>query len=277
MFESRQRAPVLFEVDAAPVEIINPAAVRPLLLTGDHAGNAVPKSLGDLGLAPGELDRHIGWDIGVAGLTRALAARRECTAVLARYSRLLIDPNRPLGDPQSIPEVSDGTPIPANRSLTENDRRARADALYWPYHRTIDEHIGRLQRLGNVPVVLAMHSFTPALQADVLQEGACPRPWHVGVLFGRDERLSRLLLAALKAAKFMGTRLVVGANEPYSGVTHGYGLKVHGIAHGLPHAELEIRQDLISTPAGQERWAELLAAVLKTVLNHDDLRKVEHY
>lgn len=272
MFEPRQRAAHFFEGDAPPVEIVNPEAVRPLLLTGDHAGNAVPTKLGDLGLAPGELDRHIGWDIGVAALTRALAARLGSTAVLARYTRLLIDPNRPLGDPQSIPEFSDGTAIPANLGLTESDRRARADALYWPYHHAIDEHIARLQRLNQVPVVLAMHSFTPALQA-----GACPRPWHVGVLFGRDERLSARLLSELKAAAFKGTRLVVGANEPYSGVTHGFGLKIHGIAHGLPHAELEIRQDLISTPAGQERWAELLADVLTTVVDHDDLRKVEHY
>ncbi len=263
---------LLGEADLPPVEVVNPEAVHPLLLTGDHAGNAVPAAFGDFGLAPGELDRHIGWDIGVAELTRRLARRFGATAVLARYSRLVIDPNRPLGDPQSIPETSDGTSLRLNQGLTDADRRARADSLYWPYHCAVDEQIARLQRRNCLPTVLAMHSFTPALKV-----GAAPRPWHVGVLFGRDERLARLLLAALESAEYGGGRLVVGANEPYSGVTHGYGLKVHGLAHGLPHAELEIRQDLIDTPAGCQRWAELLGEVLAPILTRDELKKIEHY
>jgi predicted N-formylglutamate amidohydrolase len=268
MFERGSSAGFLGENDVPPVEIIHPEATTPLMLTGDHAGNAVPKALGDLGLRPGELSRHIGWDIGIADVTRRLAARLKATAVLARYSRLIIDPNRPLGDPQSIPASSDGTAIAANQHLTEDERARRAHALYWPYHCAIDQHLGRLQRLGRVPILLAMHSFTPALNTHT-----APRPWHVGVLFGRDERLSRLLVRALKARG----DLVVGSNEPYSGMTHGYGLKVHGIAHGLPHAELEIRQDLITSPEGQQYWADLLADVLAPILAHDDIKTIEHY
>jgi predicted N-formylglutamate amidohydrolase len=254
--------------DAAPVEIVNPESNHPLLITGDHAGNSVPQAYGDLGLPPGELHRHIGWDIGVAGLARALAARISATAVLTRYTRLLIDPNRPLGEADSIPATSDGTPIAVNQDLTEDQRAARADALFWPYHRAIDMEIGRLQRLGHIPVLLALHSFTPALNV-----GARPRPWHVGVLYGRDERFANLLLEAFRARE----GLVVGANEPYSGMTHGYGLKVHGIAHGIPHAELEIRQDLIGSPEGQERWADILAEVVPPLLAHRTLREIEHH
>jgi len=254
--------------DPPAITIINPDSAHPVLLTGDHAGNAVPKALGDMGLPSGELNRHIGWDIGVEAVARALAQRLSCTAVLARYTRLLIDPNRPLGDPQSIPAFSDGTPIPANQHLTEDERLDRVDALYWPYHRAVDEQIARVQRTGLVPVVLALHSFTPALNI-----GAQPRPWHIGVLYGRDERFSNLLLDAFRARG----DLVVGANEPYSGVTHGYGLKVHGIAHGLPQAELEIRQDLISSPEGQARWADLLAEILTPMLNNPALKTIEHY
>jgi len=254
--------------DLPAVELINPDATSPLLLTGDHAGNGVPAAFGDLGLAPGELNRHIGWDIGVAGLTRALAKRMSATAVLTRYTRLLIDPNRPLGEADSIPPTSDGTPLTFNQNLGEDDRAARIEALYWPYHRAIDTEIARLQRMEQVPVLLAMHSFTPALNV-----GARPRPWHVGVLYGHDERLPHLLLNAFRARG----DLVVGANEPYSGVTHGYGLKIHGIAHGIPHAELEVRQDLISTPADQERWADLLSEVLTPLLKHPDLAYIKHH
>jgi predicted N-formylglutamate amidohydrolase len=254
--------------DPPPVEIVNPEATMPLLLTGDHAGNLVPAHLGNMGLPEGELKRHIGWDIGVAGVARALAARLQCTAVLASYTRLLIDVNRPLGDPQSVPPASDGTPLSVNLNLSDDDRFARTDALFWPYHRCIDGHIGRLQRGGLTPIVLALHSFTPALNV-----GAKPRPWHVGVLYGPDERFAKLLLAAFRARG----DLVVGANEPYSGITHGYGLKVHGVAHGLPHAELEIRQDLIGTVEGQQRWADLLAEVLKPMMSHPDLNRIEHY
>lgn len=268
MTEAFSPAAFLSADDPPPVEVVNAEAVSPLLVTGDHAGNAVPRHLGNLGLPPGELTRHIGWDIGVAGVARALAARLNCTAVLASYTRLLIDVNRPLGDPQSIPPQSDGTPLSVNLNLSEDERLARADALFWPYHRCIDGHIGRLQRGGRTPVVLALHSFTPALNL-----GAKPRPWNIGVLYGRDERLANLLLAAFRARE----GLVVGANEPYSGITHGYGLKVHGIAHGLPHAELEIRQDHIGTPEGQQRWADLLAEVLPPMMMHPDLNRIEHH
>ncbi len=259
---------LLAAADAPPVEIIAPNATCPVLITGDHAGNAVPKALGGLGLPVGELNRHIGWDIGVAEVSRRLSARLNATAVLARYTRLLIDPNRPLGEADLIPLRSDGTDIPGNQGLTDDARRARIKDVYWPYHQTIDMQIARLQQMGQVPVVLAMHSFTPALSST-----GQPRPWHVGILYCADNRLPRLLMAAFKARG----DLVVGDNEPYSGITHGYGLKVHGIAHGLPHAELEIRQDLIATPDGQQRWADLLAEILTPILAHPDLKRIEHH
>jgi predicted N-formylglutamate amidohydrolase len=256
---------MLSAADPSPVEVVNAAGRSPLLITGDHAGNAVPKGMRDLGLPPGEMQRHIAWDIGVAEVARRLSVRMDATAVLASYSRLLIDPNRSLGDPASIPAVSDGTPIAANQDLTEVDRLARAEALYWPYHKTVENHLARLQRAGCVPVLLALHSFTPALNV-----GAQPRPWQVGVLYGSDRRLPDLLLSAFRSHG----DLTVGDNEPYSGVTHGYGLKVHGIAHGFPHAELEIRQDLIAEAEGQQYWADLLSEVLTPLLGHPDIQRI---
>ncbi len=145
------------------MEVVNPSATASVLITGDHAGNAVPVAMNGLGLPPPDLERHIAFDIGAAGVARALASKMNATAVLAVYSRLLIDPNRPLGDPECIPVASDGTLIPANADLSDADMKARADTFYWPDHRSTDEHIGRLRRAGKVPAIIAVHTFTPAL------------------------------------------------------------------------------------------------------------------
>ncbi|MGE3475084.1 MAG: N-formylglutamate amidohydrolase [Rhodospirillaceae bacterium] len=236
-----------------PVELINPQGLADLIITGDHAGNAVPPEQKNLGLPAAELARHIGWDIGAAGVARKLAGRLGATAVLARVSRLVIDPNRPLGEPESIPAVSDGSPIPGNQNLSAAERAARAARYFHPYHSAIDNQIERLRRAGRMPAVLCMHSFTPRLM-----ENGRPRPWHIGVMSSFDRELADYLIAAFSAKD----GLVVGDNEPYSGVTHGYAQKRHGLAQMLPHAQVEIRQDLIGDEAGQERWADILADVM---------------
>ncbi len=236
-----------------PVEIINPEAVSDLVITGDHAGNIVPPDLKDLGLPAEDLFRHIGWDIGVANVARRLAAHLGAPAVLARISRLVIDPNRPLGEPESIPAVSDGSPVPGNQNLSDADRAARAARFFHPYHQAIDHQIERLRHAKRTPTVLCLHSFTPQLS-----HRGQPRPWHVGVMYSFDRTFADFLIGAFSAR----AGLVVGDNEPYSGLTHGYAQKRHGLAQMLPHAQVEIRQDLIGDDAGQDRWARLLADVM---------------
>ncbi len=258
--------------DPAPVEIINPDASAPLLIIGDHAGCAVPRDLvdarGPLGLPAADLQRHIGWDIGAASVARQLAQRLSATAVLAVYTRLLIDPNRALGDPDSIPATSDGIAIAPNANVDDALSRARADAFYWPYHTAIDGQLGRLMRKGPVPLLLSMHSFTPALM-----KAGSQRPMHVGIMASRDMRLADRLIAGLKQRPGMN----VTFNEPYSGITHGYCLKVHGLAQGIPHAQVEIRQDLICTAAGQSWWAGLLTQLLAPIVADASLHAIEHY
>lgn len=235
------------------VEIVNPAARTALLLTGDHAGNAIPEGFHDLGLPAAERTRHIAWDIGAGEVARRLAARLDATAVLARFSRLLIDPNRPLGEPDSIPRGSDGTTIPGNQNLTAEDRIARAAEFFTPYHSAIDAEIARLRQSGVLPAVLAVHSCTPQLSAN-----GAPRPWHIGVMFSHDRTFADYLISALATQN----DLTVGVNEPYSGFIHGYAQKRHGLAQCLPHAQIEIRQDLIGDARGQEEWAARLATVM---------------
>jgi predicted N-formylglutamate amidohydrolase len=260
------------ETDPAPVDIVNPDGAAPLLIICDHGGCAVPRALtdarGPLGIPAADLQRHIGWDIGASAVARELAQRLGASAVLAVYSRLLIDPNRALGDPDCIPASSDGIAIGPNASVDAPLLRERADAYYWPYHTAIDRELARLMRGGPVPLLLSVHSFTPAL----MRAGSA-RPMQVGIMASRDLRLSDRLVAALKQRPGM----TVTFNEPYSGITHGYCLKLHGLAQGIPHAQVEIRQDLICTAAGQAWWAGLLAGILAPIVADPAIHAIEHY
>ena len=223
----------------------------PYVLLADHAGQQVPRVLQGLGLAQAELDRHIGWDIGIAGVTRALAERLDAWAIEQTYSRLLIDCNRPLGSPTLIPETSDGTRVPGNAGLTDAQRQQRIDAIHAPYHARIEAELAARAAAGRPTLLVMMHSFTPVMNG-------VARPWHAGVLYHRDTRFAHALLQALRDEG----DLVVGDNEPYSvSSTSDYAVPVHGEGRGLVHVELEIRQDLIADAAGQVAWAERLARV----------------
>lgn len=228
-------------------------AAFPVLLACDHASSRVPASLRDLGLPARDLARHIAVDIGAADLTRRLAELLQVPAVLSGYSRLVVDCNRHLDDPSAFPLTSDGSVIPGNQALSDESRAARADGLYWPYHRAI-AHL--LESLGPCPALVAVHSFTPDL-------GGVARPWHAGVLWDRDDRLAEPLLRALRA----DGAWLIGDNEPYSG-RHpaGYTMDAHAESRGLPHVSIEVRQDLLASADGIARWAALLASALRPIL-----------
>jgi predicted N-formylglutamate amidohydrolase len=237
--------------DPPPFRVLRPEGTSRFVLLGDHAGQAVPHALASLGLPQEELDRHIGWDIGVAGLAEALSARLDAIAILQTYSRLVIDCNRPLTAPDSIATVSDGTLVPANQGLTDEAAQARAAEIFTPYHQRITQELDR--RDGRDPILIALHSFTPVFKGHI-------RPWHVGVLYQRDARLAHALRDALMGE----TGLVVGDNEPYSvSDATDYAIPVYGERRGLLHVELEVRQDLIHHGEGQDVWAERLARLLR--------------
>lgn len=250
------RAALLAAADPSPYRIVNPQARTPLIFACDHAGFAVPAALDGLGIQPEDLHDHIGGDIGAAAVTERLAAIFGATAVLATYSRLVIDANRPLGHPGSIPAESDGRHIPANEALDETARRARAEACFWPYHRALAGQRRRLQRHGR-PALVFVHSFTPQM-AD-----GSPRPWQAGILWDRDTRLSAPLL------HFWGRELgpLLGDNQPYSGRGGtGYSAQVHAAEPDLPHVMLELRNDLIRDQAGANLWAARFATALRAAL-----------
>ena len=254
------RAALLRADDPVPCTLLNPEGRAGLLLICDHAGQAVPAALGRLGLDEAVLSRHIGWDIGAAAVTRLLAQRLGAPAVLSSYSRLVIDCNRTLDDPTSIPTISDGHVVPGNQELSAEDKRARAEACFWPYHRAIEMQLDRALALGTAPAVISIHSFTP-------QMNGFDRPWHIGILWERDPRIPAPLIATLSERG-----LVVGDNEPYSARDpEGFTLRHHAVPRGLPHVLIELRQDEIATEAGAERFADHLEAALTPILADPDL------
>jgi predicted N-formylglutamate amidohydrolase len=217
-----------------------------LLFLCDHASNALPD--GALGLDPMLLSTHIAYDIGAAAVTRALAAAYGAPAFLGVWSRLLIDLNRGADDPTIVMKLSDGSIIPGNRHADRAEVARRIAAFHAPYHAAI---AGALDRMGDGAVVISLHSFTPAWKGR-------PRPWEVGVLYDRDRRLADPLMARLTQAGF-----VVGDNEPYSGALEGDALYQHGTCRRLPHALIEIRQDLIA----RDEMAQAFAGRLKPILD----------
>ncbi len=242
--------------DPVPFELVNAHGKTPLILFCDHAGRAVPRQLGTLGLPPGAFDQHIAWDIGIAALARQLCVTLDAPLLLASYSRLVIDCNRHPEDPTSIAQVSDGQEIPANRGLTPGERQKRVAEIFTPYHAVLTDLINRKMAGEQVPVILSLHSFTPAMNG-------FQRPWQIGILWNKDERLPVPLMRRFAAEPGM----TVGDNEPYSGRDgHGYSTKAHAEALGLAHALIEVRQDLIAEAAGAATWAQVLHRVCADVL-----------
>ena len=241
--------------DPRPYSRIGPVSVHPhFVLVCDHASNAVPAHMERLGLDQAELDRHIGWDIGAAMVTRSLSALLDAPAYLSGYSRLLVDCNRPVGSPTAMPAVSDGTVVPANQSISAEEAAARTDAFFRPYHDAIAACLDRAIGFGAVPILVAVHSFTPVFEGFA-------RPWEVGLLYEHDDRLVQPLKEALAALR---PGLTIGDNEPYAIVgPSDYSIPVHGQGRGLPHIEIELRQDLIGTQEGAQ------------VLGRDSRRRVQ--
>ena len=243
------------------IEVLNAEGQAPVLVLSDHSGRRIPEYLADLGLPPQELCRHIGWDIGATDMTRRIAERLDAPAVLNHISRLVIDPNRDPRTPTSIPEISDGTFVPANQKLDEAERRRRLQLSFIPYHRTISKKIARLRRRVGVPAIVAIHSFTPRMSHQW-------RPWDVGVLWSEDSRIAAPVLSYLQDID----DLCVGDNQPYTGNHPGsYSVPFHASRNGYPNIIFEVRQDLIDTPEKAERWGDILADALEPVLADPDL------
>jgi predicted N-formylglutamate amidohydrolase len=238
--------------DPPPFTVEHAQGSSTYFITCDHAGRALPRQLGSLGVGAEDLTRHIAWDIGIAGVARALADRLDAFLILQNYSRLAIDVNRPPGSSQSIVTLSERTRIPGNDGLSRADVERREREIFHPYHERIQEELDRRVAAGQSTVLLSLHSFTPSFMNRV-------REWHGGVLYQRDARVGHALLELLRAEE----GLIIGDNQPYAVSDEtDYTIVIHGERRALPHVELEIRQDLIADAEGQASWAARLARVL---------------
>jgi predicted N-formylglutamate amidohydrolase len=250
-----------------PVEVISGGLGSGILLIADHAMRLLPGEYGRLGLAESEFERHIAYDIGVEGLTRGLAKALNCPAVMARFSRLLIDPNRGADDPTLIRQLYDGAVIPGNYPLSENQRGRRIEKYFLPFRQGVRQMAAQMREsAGAPPVVISVHSFTPSM-------GGKSRPWHVGVLWDKDPRAALPLIDILSAEPGM----IVGDNEPYDGALHGDTLHDICTAQGIAHLLIEVRQDLILDEAGIEEWASRLAPMLAKLNALPGIHDIQHF
>lgn len=260
-----EQYPLLGVDEAPPVEIINPNGTARILLLADHASNRIPRCLDGLGLDEETRQQHIAWDIGSDRVVRHLSRLFDAPAVIAGYSRLLIDLNRSLSDPTSIPVISAGIRIPGNENLDKEQHRLRVHSLFTPYRRAIDSLRQQFQGRDIIPSLIAIHSFTPNFDGD-------PRPWQIGILWDKDPRIPVPLMEQL--AKHPDG-IAIGDNLPYSGKhTADYTIDHHAEANGLPHVSIEFRQDLVDTEAGAEKWAGIIHEALLEVLARPGINKL---
>ena len=239
-------------------EEVRPDGTSPLLLVCEHASNAVPEEYApSFGVAQSDLDRHVGYDIGAAALTRALAERLDATAVLGVVSRLLIDVNRQPWHPGFTPEESDGTRVPGNIGIDDDERARRAGRWFWPFQARIGAEVDARLAAGRPFYLVTIHSFTPVLAGEA-------RPWPVGVLYRRAADLGQLVLEELRP-RVPGA---VGDNQPYGIQLDGtdYTVPVHGDDRDVPSIAFEVRHDEIADDPGVAVWCDRLGTALERTL-----------
>ena len=246
--------------DPPPWMGYNEHGQAPVLLVADHASPFFPAAMNQLGLADWVLERHVAWDIGVDELVRCLADELDAQAILAGFSRLIVDPNRQPDDPGAFPEISDGIAIPGNIDLDEAQKAQRIGSFFKPYHDAITERLEAFEARGITPALIAVHTCTPEFDRIV-------RPWHIGIMWDKDPRIPVQLIHRLR-----DSGVVVGDNKPYSGKHPAdFTIDHHGEEAGLPCVSIEIRQDLVRSAEGVAQWARLLGKVLADILADDDL------
>ncbi len=253
--------PLIEPGDPPPYLTYNDSGEAKVLLVADHAKPYFPAGMNQLGVADWVLERHVTWDIGSDQLTNHLADLLDAPAILAGFSRLIVDPNRKRDDPTAFVEISDGITIPGNLGLTEAQKELRIQSFFTPYHEAISNRLGQYHANGVVPALISIHTCTPVFAQAV-------RPWHIGIMWDKDPRIALGMMEKLK----LQDEVCFGDNEPYSGRhTHDYTIDFHAEPAGIPHVGIEVRQDLVRTPEGALKWAGILADALTETLANEQL------
>lgn len=248
-------SPVLEKDEPHPLEAFNVEGGSDYFLICEHAGRLIPRAYGDMGLSAVDLERHIAWDIGARQVSLELSALLDAPLFTQRYSRLVCDCNRRPDVADFAPARSEDTVVPANIAITDEERKARAEAIFWPFQNAVSEALDARAAAGRRTVLVTIHSFTPVFRGQ-------SRPWEIGILYNRDRLLAPGMAQWLKA----NTDFCVGVNEPYSvGDETDYAIPVHGERRGLHCVEIEIRHDLIRTDENARKWADVVARAVQAV------------
>ncbi|NNE06749.1 MAG: hypothetical protein HKN15_13590 [Xanthomonadales bacterium] len=256
--------PLIGPDDPPPYSVYNPGGKAPILLVCDHASNAFPAAMHQLGLADWVLEKHVAIDIGAARVTRHIADLLDAPAVLAGYSRLIVDPNRQLHDVSAFIQVSDGIAVPGNLDLDETEKQERVDSFFLPYHDAISEQLRKFEQRDIVPAFISIHTCTPVFNNVV-------RHCHIGVMWDQDERIPVPLINRLRE----NPELSVGDNEPYSGRhPHDFTIDHHAESKGLPCVGIEVRQDLVTSDEGARKWGGILAEAFEDVLQDPSIFRI---
>ena len=253
--------PLIGPGDPPPFTTYNEHGQARVLLVADHASPFFPAAMNQLGLADWVLERHVACDLGSAMLARFLADELDAQAVLAGFSRLIVDPNRKLSDPTAFPEISDGIAIPGNLGLSDEQKALRVQSFFKPYHDTISAKLDGFFSRGVIPALISVHTCTPVFDRVV-------RPWHIGVVWDQDPRLAVPMMDYFRSRE----DICIGDNVPYSGRhPHDLTIDFHAEPGGLPHVGIETRQDLVETEEGARKWAAILAGSLRAILADDTI------
>ncbi|MEQ8454015.1 MAG: N-formylglutamate amidohydrolase [Sandaracinaceae bacterium] len=235
------------KIESDAVEVRAGRSDAKVLVTCEHASQRMPD-----GWAWPERDRrlvdtHWAYDLGAADMARDFAAAMGAAVVLSRYSRLLVDPNRPEDSDTLFRTHAEGETVELNTThLHAEERARRVQRLLRPYHATLDEEVAA----SRAPTLVSIHTFTPVYEGQ-------PRTLEVGVLYDRDEALAERVAQVLVKAG-----LNAALNEPYSG-KEGlmYAVDRHARAHGRQSIEFEVRQDLATDPAFRRDFDALLLEI----------------
>lgn len=237
--------------DPHPVVVERFGDKSPFVFVCEHAGLAVPETLGDLGLTRHDWTQHIASDLGAKQVARHIAQQLKATLIFQQYSRLVIDCNRAYCADSLIPEFSHGTEIPGNRGLDKLEKIARIDEIHTPFHNEIEQELdARCDQ--NIPTILvSIHSFTPKLGSD-------ERPWHIGVQYAQNKEFANIIMNYLRE----DATVCIGDNQPWPvNEIDDYTIPVHGDGRDIPYVMIEVRQDLIATKEAEVSWAKKLSAI----------------
>jgi len=259
MKKPAKKLKILAANEPPPFKVINRRGNGAGLIICDHSSKRVPRSLKGLGIKKSDLNRHIGWDIGTENIGRRMSKALDMPAVLACYSRLVVDLNRAPDHSECIIGESDHTKIPANARLSKKARARRIKEIFWPYQKQLGRQVGCIIKKGQVPLLLAIHSFTPEMNG-------VERPWHIAILWNKQKKIARKLVAEIRNNH---PALLVGENEPYTLKDQrfsGSTIWRHAEKRGLPYVFVEFRQDLVDTKEKAVQWADIFMQALAPVL-----------